>query len=403
MKIKIFVALVLVGLFGADNAFSQGFLGYRDSFNIVDWKFYKGDIHSAESGDKISEQGWEGVTIPHTWNAKDVLTEGDHCYQGVGWYRGSFDLPKKQNSRRYFIRFEGVCLVSDVYVNGVFIGRHKGGYSAFCYEITRQVRTGRKNGISVKVDNSMQPDVAPSGTYLYPLFGGIYRPVTVFSTDCLCISPLDYASSGVYIRPVSVSQKQADIEVATLLDSKDQNDAEVMLKTTVLDNNNVVAQSSEKVIVKNNQQAKSVSKIHIDNPHLWNARKDPYLYKLNVRVENANGTRIDEIDQPLGLRFFEVDRDKGLILNDQQYHLHGVCRHQEWEGFGSALTDEQHEKDIELILELGANGVRLAHYQQADKIYSLCDEKGLVVWAEIPNTPSYRAENPAYLRTAKSN
>ncbi|MGA2677699.1 MAG: glycoside hydrolase family 2 TIM barrel-domain containing protein [Sedimentisphaerales bacterium] len=401
MKIKIFVALVLVGLFGADNAFSQGFLGYRDSFNIVDWKFYKGDIHSAESGDKISEQGWEGVTIPHTWNAKDVLTEGDHCYQGVGWYRGSFDLPKKQNSRRYFIRFEGVCLVSDVYVNGVFIGRHKGGYSAFCYEITRQVRTGRKNGISVKVDNSMQPDVAPSGTYLYPLFGGIYRPVTVFSTDCLCISPLDYASSGVYIRPVSVSQKQADIEVATLLDSKDQNDAEVMLKTTVLDNNNVVAQSSEKVIVKNNQQAKSVSKIHIDNPHLWNARKDPYLYKLNVRVENANGTRIDEIDQPLGLRFFEVDRDKGLILNDQQYHLHGVCRHQEWEGFGSALTDEQHEKDIELILELGANGVRLAHYQQADKIYSLCDEKGLVVWAEIPNTPSYRAENPAYLQNCK--
>ena len=111
-----------------------------------------------------------------------------------------------------------MCLVSDVYVNGIFIGRHKGGYSAFCYEITRQVRPGRKNSISVKVDNSMQPDVAPSGTYLYPLFGGIYRPVTVFSTDDLCISPLDYASSGVYIRPVNVSQKQADIEVVTLLD-----------------------------------------------------------------------------------------------------------------------------------------------------------------------------------------
>ncbi len=183
MRIKIYIAAVLAVLLGTDNVFSQDFLGHRDNFNIVDWKFYKGDIHSAESGDKISEQGWENVTIPHTWNAKDVLTEGDHCYQGVGWYRGSFDLPKGQKSRRYFIRFEGVCLVSDVYVNGIFIGRHKGGYSAFCYEITRQVKPGRKNSISVKVDNSMQPDVAPSGTYLYPLFGGIYRPVTVFSTD----------------------------------------------------------------------------------------------------------------------------------------------------------------------------------------------------------------------------
>ncbi|MGA2322904.1 MAG: glycoside hydrolase family 2 TIM barrel-domain containing protein [Sedimentisphaerales bacterium] len=405
MRFKVCIALVLAVLFGTGNAFSQEFLGYRESFNITNWKFYKGDIHSAESGDKISEQGWEDVTTPHTWNAKDVLTEGDHCYQGVGWYRSSFDLPKKQNSRRYFIRFEGVCLVSDVYVNGVYIGRHKGGFSAFCYEITRQVKPGRKNNISVKVDNSMQPDVAPSGTYLYPLFGGIYRPVTVFSTDCLCISPLDYASSGVYIRPVNVSQKQADIEVAILLDyraaSKDPNDAEVMLKTAVMDNNNVIAQNHQKVIVKNNQQAKTVSKIHIGNPHLWNARKDPHLYKLNVRVEDPQGVKIDEIDQPMGLRFFEVNRDKGLILNGKPYHLYGVCRHQEWQGLGSALTDEQHKKDIELILELGANGIRLAHYQQADKMYSMCDESGLVVWAEIPNTPAYRAENPAYLQNCK--
>jgi len=405
MRIKIYIAAVLAVVLGTGNVSSQDFLGHRDNFKVVNWKFYKGDIHSAESGDKISERGWEDVTIPHTWNAKDVLTEGDHCYQGVGWYRSSFDLLPKQKGVRYFIRFEGVCLVADVYVNGIYIGRHKGGYSAFCYEITKQVRSGRKNSISVKVDNSMQPDVAPSGTYLYPLFGGIYRPVTVFSTNDICISPLDYASSGVYIRPVNISEKEADIEVVTLLDynaaSKDPNDAEVTLKTTVLDNNNVIAQSREKVAVKNNQQTKGVLKIHIDNPHLWNAKKDPYLYKVNVCVEDPQGVKVDELDQPMGLRFFEVDRDKGLILNGQPYHLHGVCRHQEWEGLGSALTDEHHEKDIELILELGANGVRLAHYQQADKMYSLCDEKGLVVWAEIPNTPAYRAENPAYVQNCR--
>ena len=395
-------AVVLAALSGTTDVFSQDFLGHRDNFKLVDWKFYKGDIHSAESGDKISEQEWQDVTIPHTWNAKDVLTDGDHCYQGIGWYRSSFNLPSEQKGKRYFIRFEGVCLVADVFVNGVYIGRHKGGYSAFCFEITRQVRPGRINRISVKVDNSMQPDVAPSGTYLYPLFGGIYRPVTLFSTDDLCISPLDYASSGVYIRPVNVSEKQADIEVVTLLDysasPKDQNDAEVTLKATVLDNNNVIAQSREKIVVTNNQRTSSISKIHMDNPHLWNARKDPHLYKLNVCVEDPQGVKIDELDQPMGLRFFEVDTDKGLILNGKPYHLYGVCRHQEWEGLGSSLTDTQHEKDIELILELGATGVRLAHYQQADKMYSLCDENGLVVWAEIPNTPAYRAENPAYLQ-----
>jgi beta-galactosidase len=417
MKIKVYVVVVLAVLLGTVNVFSQDFLGHRDNFNIVDWKFYKGDIHSAESAGDISGRGWENVKVPHTWNAEDVLTEGDHCYQGIGWYRSSFDLFPKQKGGRYFIRFEGVCLVADVFVNGIYIGRHKGGYSAFCYEITQQVRPGHKNSISVKVDNSMQADVAPSGTYLYPLFGGIYRPVTVFSTDDICISPLDYASSGVYIYPLNVSEKEADIEVVTLLDysttpvmrtksaellpPKAPQNAEVTLKTTVMDNNNVIAQNHQKVIVKNNQQAKTVSKIHIDNPHLWNAKKDPYLYKVNVCVEDPQGVKVDELDQPMGLRFFEVDKDKGLILNGQPYHLYGVCRHQEWEGPGSALTDKHHERDIELILELGANGVRLAHYQQADKMYSLCDEKGLVVWAEIPNTPAYRAENPAYVQNCR--
>jgi beta-galactosidase len=405
MRIKVYVVVVLAVLLGTVNVFSQDFLGHRDNFNIVDWKFYKGDIHSAESAGDISGRGWENVKVPHTWNAEDVLTEGDHCYQGIGWYRSSFDLFPKQKGGRYFIRFEGVCLVADVFVNGIYIGRHKGGYSAFCYEITQQVKPGHKNSISVKVDNSMQADVAPSGTYLYPLFGGIYRLVTVFSTNDICISPLDYASSGVYIRPVNVSAKQAEIEVVTLLDydtaSKGQNDAEVTLKTTVLDNNNVIVQSRGKVVVRNNQQTQGVSKIHIDNPHLWNAKKDPYLYKVNVCVEDPQGVKVDELDQPMGLRFFEVDRDKGLILNGQPYHLYGVCRHQEWEGPGSALTDKHHERDIELILELGANGVRLAHYQQADKMYSLCDEKGLVVWAEIPNTPAYRAENPAYVQNCR--
>jgi beta-galactosidase/beta-glucuronidase len=138
-KLRKILILLCLAVFGvAGNAFSQDLSGNRENYKLVGWKFYKGDILSAESGDKISEKGWQEVNIPHTWNAEDVLTEGDHCYQGIGWYRSSFDLPKEQRSKRYFIRFEGACLVADIYVNGIYIGRHKGGYSAFCYEITRQ-------------------------------------------------------------------------------------------------------------------------------------------------------------------------------------------------------------------------------------------------------------------------
>jgi beta-galactosidase len=177
---------------------------------------------------------------------------------------------------------------------------------------------------------------------------------------------------------------------------------EAIIKAVVTDDKgNTVAQAEEKISANNNQRLENVLKMHIDKPHLWSGRKDPYLYTLDVRVEDSQGQLLDRLQQPLGLRYFEVDRDKGLILNGQPYHLHGVCRHQEWQGLGPALTDANHEQDIAFILEVGANGVRLAHYQQAEKIYSLCDEKGLVVWAEIPNTPMYRAENPAYVQNCK--
>ena len=204
--------------FSTVGIYSQRFLKHRNNFQLVNWKFYKGDVHKAEDPDREPGKGWEDITAPHTYNSKDVLTEGMNYYQGIGWYRSTFALSRDKENKRYFIRFEGVSLVADVFINGYYQGRHKGGYSAFCYEITSYIQRGQNNTVAVKVDNSTQVNVAPSGTDLYPFFGGIYRPVTIFSTDDLCVSPLDYASSGVYIRPVNVSAKKADIEVVTLLD-----------------------------------------------------------------------------------------------------------------------------------------------------------------------------------------
>lgn len=549
MGVKNCTVALFITLLGLGSAYPQGFLQHRNNFQLVSWKFHKGDIHSAENPYMIPGAEWEEIFVPHTWNAKDVLTEGDGCYQGIGWYRADFKIPRTHEKERYFIRFEGVCLVADVFINGEYLGKHKGGYSAFCFDVTPYINKGESNIVAVRVDNTMQPDVAPSGAYLYPLFGGIYRPVTVFSTADLCVSPLDCASSGVYIRPVNVSAKEADIEVVTLLDysstplmrtkssellppkgekgrglqgeyftnpdfkgkpkhirideeilfdyrnrgpyddmlknnfsaiwtgrfvpektgvykfvlksddgsrlyldekriidnwgdhpayekwgqirlqagkevpikieyyqhsgaasimfgwmflGDSEKTIEAVLKTQVIDRDgSVVAHSDKKIALKNNQQIQNIQQFHVDKPHLWNAKADPYLYTLNIQIEDLQGDKLDEVEQPLGLRFFKVDKKNGLVLNGQPYHLYGVCRHQEWEGLGPALSDKHHEKDIEFILELGANGVRLAHYQQADKMYSLCDKNGLVVWAEIPNTPAYRGDNPAYLQNCR--
>jgi hypothetical protein len=551
---KVVFSLILISFM---TLYSQSFLQYRKSIQLENWIFHKGDVYLADRGNNITDGNgnsiydvnWQKVTVPHTWNAKDVLTEGNNYYQGIGWYRSTFDIPDNDQNQRYFIRFEGVSLVADVFLNGKYLGNHKGGYSAFCFEITSNLRKGRSNVIAVKVDNSMQPDVAPSGIDLYPLFGGIYRPVTIFSTSNFCISPLDYASSGVYVHFNEVSAKQADLEVESLIsfklppvlktsspellppkgkkgqglfaeyftnpdfkgkpkhtrvdnkvdftfdnqgpfDDMESNNFSVIwtgrfipeksglykfvlisddgsrlylgdqriinhwgdhpttekwgevrleagevrplkieyfqhsggaaikfgwifidesneprnakLKTIVKDEDGKkIVAVQEQITLASSETIKHLQNLKISNPHLWDAKRDPYLYTLQVSIEGLEGNVLDAVEQPLGLRYFEVNRDKGLILNGKPYHLYGVCRHQEWEGFGSALTDKNHQKDIEYILDMGANGVRLAHYQQADKMYSLCDANGLVVWAEIPNTPTYRAEIPAYLQNCK--
>ncbi len=528
---------------------AQEFLQHRSSFKLEKWKFYKGEIHSAESAGIIDETGWQEVSVPHTWNAQDVLTDGPRYYQGVGWYRTSFSVQRDEKNKRFFVRFEGVSLVADVFLNDHYLGSHKGGYSAFTFEITPFLRIGQSNRMSVKVNNITQMDVAPSGTYLYPIFGGIYRPVTVFSTNDVCISPLDHASSGVYIHPIYVSKDTADLTIETLIDYRsiplvktqssellppegkkgiglygeyfpnpefsgspthttvdnevlfdygnkgpfedmpvdnfsviwtgrfipsksgfykfilksddgsrlyfdgkqvidnwgnhaarektyegflnsgkeyqvkieyyeqsgdasvmfgwmftpeDDQGLEVLLSSSVIDKNGlVVADAQEKITLKKSEQRQNTNKIHITNPHLWNAKRDPYQYTLRVSLKDMKGQTLDIVEQPIGIRFFEVNRDRGLILNGRPYPLYGVCRHQEWEGLGPALSDKEHIKDFELIKELGANGIRFAHYQQADIMYRLCDENGLIAWAEIPNTPAYRTNLPSYLQNCK--
>ncbi len=364
------------------------------------WRFCKADIDGAAASE-CDDAEWEQITIPHTWNTDLIKNQKSHDYYlGVGWYRSEIDVTDDMKDKRLFLRFEGALMTADVFVNGKEAGRHEGGYTAFCFEITSLVKPGR-NALAVKVDNAFNDDVIPAGHHLFTRFGGIYRPVTLIVTDQVCITPLDYASAGVYIRQRNVSEKEATVDVLSKLLNAGQKDASVTVTSTILDaEGKMVAEDRIELIARASEETASTQSIKVADPHLWDARRDPYLYSVDVCVRSGE-TIVDRVLQPLGLRYYTVDKEKGFILNGRRYPLYGTCRHQEWEHEGSALSDEHHIHDVACMAEMGANALRLAHYPQATTMYDQCDLRGLVCWAEIPLVKPYPIDNPRLLANAK--
>ncbi|WP_304763222.1 glycoside hydrolase family 2 protein, partial [uncultured Bacteroides sp.] len=281
-------------------------------------------------------------------------------------------------------RFEGVGSCAEVYVNGYLTGTHKGAYSAFVCEIGSQVKFGEENEIIVKADNTARPDVIPVNHVLFGVYGGIYRPVWLVITEPCGIVVNDCASSGVYITQKNVSKQSAEVNVKVKVDNATLAPVPLVLE-------NVIYDGSGKLVKKHNQAFELTpqgvqsysSQFKLSNPHLWQGREDPYLYKVVSRLLQ-NGRVLDEVVQPLGLRKYEVVAGKGFFLNGKKYPMYGVTRHQDWWGLGSALTNKEHDFDLAQIMDIGATTVRFAHYQQSDYIYSRCDTLGLVIWAEIP-------------------
>ncbi|HEY1202147.1 MAG TPA: glycoside hydrolase family 2 TIM barrel-domain containing protein, partial [Niastella sp.] len=287
-------------------------------------------------------------------------------------------------NKRVFIRFEGVGQVADVYVNDKFIGQHRGAYGAFSLDISYALVYGKPNTIVVKANNETREDIIPINHKLFGVYGGIYRPVKLVVTGKLNISASDYASPGIFIKQKNVSAAKADIQVITKLENKLGKIESAVLEATIYDaGGKKVQQTNTTVQVMPQGMQHYAQTLTILKPHRWQGIDDPYLYKVVVRLKQ-NGETIDEVTQPLGVRHFEVIARKGFFLNGKAYPLHGVCRHQDWWGDGSALSNEQHAADINTILEMGANSIRLAHYQQSDYIYAKADSVGLVIWAEIP-------------------
>lgn len=316
------------------------------------------------------------VTVPHTWNANYI--PGTRSYnREMMVYRRDLEITPNMKDKRLFLYFEGVNSSATVLVNNKSVGSHKGGYTAFCMEVTDYAKQGI-NKLEVWVTNAYNPEILPiSGDF--NIYGGIHRPCHLLVTEQDCISPLFYASPGVFIHQDKVSEKQAQITVETMLSLRGKKQG-LKVRTTIEDaKGNIISQNIEQNVTNENVKQPFV----IEHPVLWNAKQNPHLYKVIVELLD-DGKVIDRVEQRTGLRYFSVDADKGFFLNGKYLDLYGFCLHEEVEGKGSALSAEDHERDMELVKESGATSLRLVHYPHSESIYHLSDENGIVLWTEIP-------------------
>ncbi|MEY8687820.1 glycoside hydrolase family 2 TIM barrel-domain containing protein [Bacteroides sp. AN502(2024)] len=366
-----------------------------------DWRFRFS--HQVQKGIEVR------VDLPHTWNAQDALSGKIDYKRGIGNYEKDLFIRSEWKGKRLFIRFEGVNTIADVFINHRHIGEHRGGYGAFIFEITEKVEYGKENSIWVRVNNSEQLDIMPLvGDFNF--YGGIYRDVHLLITDETCISPLDYASPGVRLIQDSVSHEYAKVRTVVDLSNGNSGNREVELNVRLLDGRRIVKEETKKVNLSGNAAMQQEFTFEIDQPHLWNGRQDPFLYQVEVTL-SRNGRMADCVIQPLGLRFYRIVPDKGFFLNGKHLPLQGVCRHQDRSEVGNALRPQHHEEDVALMLEMGVNAVRLAHYPQGTYFYDLMDKNGIIVWAEIPfvgpggyndkgfvDSPAFRANGKEQLK-----
>ncbi len=309
------------------------------------------------------EQETTVIDLPHTWNGADGQDGGNDYYRGVCTYKKTVRKEEFPTGSEYYLQIDGANSSATVYFNGKKLMTHHGGYSAFRVKL-ESIQS--ENEIMIEVDNSPNDFVYPQLAD-FTFYGGIYRNVSIIGVQKKHFNLDYYGALGIKVTPLAKAQ---DYEVTLCAYC----DGEVEFK--VYDGGEVVGTAA----ASGNDPA---AVIMIRNAHLWDGTNDPHLYTAKAKLIE-NGEVVDEISCRFGCRSFEMDPQKGFILNGKEYPLHGVSRHQDRPGIGNALKYEHHREDVDLICEMGANTVRLAHYQHAQAFYDLCDEKGLIVWAEIP-------------------
>ena len=323
---------------------------YITNFNS-DWEF---SLHS--------DDNWEKVTLPHTWNNLDGQDGGNDYYRGKCTYRKTIHKKDLPLGEEHYLEINGANLSSVVYLNGEKLKSHDGGYSTYRVRL-KDLRD--ENTLEVTVDNSPSDRVYPQ-TADFTFYGGLYRDVRLISLPSSNFSLENLGTPGIKATPDVKGTLDVEVEVDGDYDS---------ILYTLLDREG-------KVVTEENSRETKVT-LSVSSPHLWNGRKDPYLYYIKVELLKGE-ERLDEVGSEIGFRSFQIDPERGFILNGEEYPLRGVSRHQDRKDKGNAISKEDHEEDMALIMEVGANTIRLAHYQHDQYFYHLCDKNGIVVWAEMP-------------------
>ena len=316
---------------------------------------------------------WAQVNLPHSWNATDGQDGGNDYYRGTAYYAKTFSKQDLPQADRYYLEIRGANSSADVYLGGKHLAHHDGGYSTWRVDVTNELDQDKL--LVIAVDNSPNDRVYPQMAD-FTFYGGLYRDVNII---CVNESHFDldyYGTPGIKITPV-VDGTAADVEVEVFITNPK---AGQTVSYQILDvNGNTVA-------IK--ESADSKVSFRIENVHKWHGRKDPYLYTAKALLVSG-GNVLDSVTARFGCRSFRIDPENGFILNGEEYPLRGVSRHQDRLGIGNALLPEHHSEDMDLICEVGATTIRLAHYQHDQYFYDLCDERGLVIWAEIPYISSH--------------
>jgi len=364
------------------------------------WRFKLDDTLQGAQAPEFSDAAWEQVSVPHSWTRAGYYLDSRSPHvnrpdslnlrQGIGWYRLSFTPPAAIDGKVVWLQFDAVSRVASVWLNGVFLGEHKGGFSRFRLDASKALKPGGANVLVVRADNT-NPAPGVSTADVLPLagdfvvHGGLYRPVNLIATNPIHIDMMDMGGPGVYATTISIVGATAQIAVR----SKLRNGSDKRVRLTVVNRlvdaeGQVAAQAVAAASLGPGGAGETAQSLTLAQAKLWNGVKSPYLYRLVTEVRDTRGRLLDSLEQAFGVRQFHIDPDKGFFLNGAPLRLHGVGLHQDAEGKGWALSAEDIAADEALIRDMGANTIRLAHYQHGQPIHELADKSGLLLWDEIP-------------------
>ena len=328
------------------------------------WSFRK-DVSEVPA---VTPTDWDFVNVPHCWNAIDGQDGGNDYYRGTCCYVKDIDMEEIPTAEKYYLEINGANSSATVFMNGNKLASHDGGYSTWRIDITDELKKGTR--LAILVDNSANETVYPQMAD-FTFYGGLYRNVNIIAVNESHFDLDYYGGPGIQVTP-TVKGTDAVVEIETFITNKKDGQSV-----------NFVIRDKGGNIVAAGKSTDNKIALEIKDVVLWNGRKNPYLYTAEVELVNGDEV-LDNISAKFGCRTFKIDPERGFILNGEEYPLRGVSRHQDRWGFGNALLPEHHKEDMELIYEMGANTIRLAHYQHDQYFYDLCDEYGMVIWAEIP-------------------